>query len=110
MTYVPERGDIVWMTFDPQVGHEQAGRRPALILSPLAYNGRTRLALLCPMTRQSKGIKFEVAIPSGLPVSGVILSDHLKSLDWHEREAQFICRVPDTVILDVLQRLEALIF
>src|SRR5437762_13948374 len=80
--YVPERGDAVWLTLDPQAGHEQAGRRPALVLSPAAYNGRVGLALCCPITNQAKGYPFEVALPDGLAVSGVVLADQVKSLDW----------------------------
>jgi mRNA interferase MazF len=80
--YVPERGDLLWLTFDPQAGHEQAGRRPALVLSPAAYNRRAKLALVCPITSRAKGYPFEVALPAALPLSGVVLADHLKSADW----------------------------
>src|SRR5256712_14029729 len=80
--YIPERGDAVWITLDPQAGHEQAGRRPALVLSPSAYNGRVGLALFCPITNQVKGYPFEVLIPPGSPVTGVVGSDQVKSLDW----------------------------
>jgi mRNA interferase MazF len=79
--YVPERGDAVWIDLDPRVGYEQAGRRPALVLSPAGYNGRVGLALLCPITGQAKGYPFEVPIPDGLSVSGVVLADHVKSVD-----------------------------
>ena len=107
--YVPERGDAVWITLDPQAGHEQAGRRPALVLSPAAYNGRVGLALLCPITGQVKGYPFEVALPEGLAVSGVVLSDEVKSLDWRARKATRLCDVPDEVVNQVLQRLNALL-
>lgn len=80
--YIPERGDAVWITLDPQAGHEQAGRRPALVLSPSAYNGRVGLALLCPITSQVKGYPFEVPLPAGLGVAGVVGADQVKSLDW----------------------------
>ncbi len=80
--YVPERGDAVWITLDPQAGHEQAGRRPALVLSPSAYNGRVGLALFCPITNQVKGYPFEVPIPAGSSVTGVVGADQVKSLDW----------------------------
>src|SRR5207247_3798498 len=86
-TYVPERGDAVWITLDPQAGHEQAGRRPALVLSPLAYNSRVGLALLCPLTNQVKGYPFEVELPEGLPVAGAVLADQVKNLDWRARKA-----------------------
>src|SRR5215813_14686908 len=88
--YVPERGDAVWVTLDPQAGHEQAGRRPALVLSPAAYNRRVGLALLCPITNQIKGYPFEVLIPQGLKVTGAVLSDQVKSLDWKARKAELI--------------------
>ena len=81
MSYVPRRGDLVWLSFDPQAGHEQAGRRPAFVLSPEAYNRKTGLFLACPVTSKEKGYPFEVSLPSGLQVSGVILADQLKSLD-----------------------------
>ncbi|HWG42356.1 MAG TPA: endoribonuclease MazF [Gemmataceae bacterium] len=107
--YVPERGDAVWITLDPQAGHEQAGRRPALVLSPLAYNRRVDLALLCPITGQAKGYPFEVALPEGLAVSGVTLADQVKSLDWRVRKATRICAVPEEVVAQVLQRLNLLL-
>lgn len=109
MTYVPDRGDVVWLTFTPQVGHEQAGRRPALVLSPAAYNGKVRLALLCPITSQQKGYPFEVVLPSGLPVTGVILADQVKSLDWNARQASFIARLPANIVADVLAKLTTLL-
>ena len=86
--FVPEAGDFVWLTFDPQAGSEQAGRRPALVLSPRAYNARSGLALVCPITNQTKGYPFEVEVPTGLGVTGVILADHLKSIDWKARRAE----------------------
>jgi mRNA interferase MazF len=79
--YVPDRGDAVWITLSPRAGHEQAGRRPALVLSPAQYNGRVGLAIVCPITSQSKGYPFEVPIPTGLAVTGVVLSDHVR-LVW----------------------------
>ncbi|MGZ9164073.1 MAG: endoribonuclease MazF [Anaerolineales bacterium] len=109
MAYVPERGNVVWITFTPQAGHEQAGRRPAVVLSPKTYNGKVGLALLCPITTQVKGYPFEVAIPDGLPVSGVILSDQVKSLDWKARRAEKACHLPEEVMTHVLQRVRALI-
>ena len=84
---MPARGDVVWITLDPQSGHEQAGRRPALVLSPAAYNGRVGLALLCPITGQAKGYPFEVGVPDGLAVTGAVLSDQVKCLDWRTRKA-----------------------
>jgi mRNA interferase MazF len=107
--YVPERGDAVWITLDPQAEHEPAGRRPALVLSPVAYNGRVGLALLCPVTTQVKGYPFEVALPEGLPLSGVVLADEVKSLDWRARQAVRIGAVPGEVVAQVLERLNALL-
>jgi len=107
--YVPERGDAVWITLDPQAGHEQAGRRPALVLSPATYNRRVGLALLCPITGQVKGYPFEVALPEGLKVSGVVLADQVKSLDWRARKAAHIGAVPEEIVTQALGRLNALL-
>lgn len=109
MDYVPDRGDVIWLTFNPQAGHEQAGRRPALILSPAAYNGKVGLALLCPITNQVKGYPFEVAIPDGLKVTGVILCDQVKSLDWRARQAEHIVTLSDEVIVEVLAKINTLL-
>ena len=102
MGYVPKRGDLVWLTFDPQAGHEQSGRRPAFVLSPEAYNRKTSLFLACPVTSRVKGYPFEVALPEGLPVSGVVLADQVKSLDWKERKAQFAAKATAEIIEDVV--------
>lgn len=102
--YAPERGDIVWIDFDPQVGHEQAGRRLALILSPLSYNGRIGLVLLCPITTRAKNYIFEVGLPEGLPVKGVVLSDQVKSMDWRGRDIEFRCKAPLLLLEEVLER------
>jgi mRNA interferase MazF len=107
--YVPSPGDAVWITLDPQAGHEQAGRRPALVLSPAAYNGRVGLALFCPITSQAKGYPFEVALPEGLAVSGVVLADQVKNLDWRARKASYIGTVPKEVIVKVLRRFQTLL-
>lgn len=107
--YVPRRGDLVWLHFNPQTGHEQAGRRPALVLSPERYNARVGLALLCPVTGQEKGYPFEVALPSGGDVAGVILSDQVKSLDWRARRAEHIASLPSRVTEEVLQKLGTLL-
>ena len=104
-SYIPDRGDIVWINMNPQAGHEQAGRRPAIVLSPFGYNKKVGLALFCPITNQIKGYPFEVIIPTGLPVSGAILSDQVKSLDWRRRNAELICTFPADVISEVLQNL-----
>ena len=107
--YVPQRGDAVWITLTPQAGHEQAGRRPAVVLSPGAYNARVGLALLCPITNQIKGYPFEVVIPPGLRVSGAVLADQVKSLDWQARQAEFICALPSRTIGEVLQKIGTLL-
>lgn len=85
--FIPDRGDVVWLDFSPHAGHEQAGRRPALVLSPIEYNQKVGLLVCCPITNQAKGYPFEVAIPSGLPVAGVVLSDQVKNLDWNVRRS-----------------------
>ena len=109
MGYIPNRGDIVWITFNPQAGHEQAGRRPALVLSPAAYNGKVGLAILCPITSQVKGYPFEVLIPDGLKIHGAILSDQVKSLDWRARDAEFVSKLPQNTITEGLKKLSALL-
>ena len=107
--YVPDRGDIVWLNFSPQAGHEQAGRRPALVLSPRSYNDRTDLALLCPVTTTAKGYPFEVPLPPGGDITGVVLSDHIKSLDWRAREAGLATRTSPQVVEQVLEMVGTLL-
>ena len=107
--YVPQRGDVVWITLNPQAGHEQAGRRPAVVLSPGAYNEKVELAILCPVTNQIKGYPFEVLLPAGLPVTGAILADQVKSLDWRVRDAEWICALPPRVVAEILQKLGTLL-
>jgi mRNA interferase MazF len=102
MRYFPRRGDIVWLSCDPQAGHEQAGRRPAFVLSPENYNRKTGLFLACPITSKVKGYPFEVALPEGLTVSGVILADQIKSLDWKVRRAEFAASSEADFIEDVI--------
>lgn len=109
MSYVPKRGDVVWLTFQPQAGHEQGGRRPALVVSPENYNGKVGLAILCPITRQVKGYPFEVSLPDDVNVEGVILADQVKSLDWRARNAEFHCVVPTHVLDEVVGKLRVLI-
>jgi mRNA interferase MazF len=107
--YVPERGDVVWITLNPQSGHEQAGRRPAVVLSPGAYNAKVGLAILCPISSQVKGYPFEVGIPAGLPVTGVILADQVKSLDWRAQRAEWVCALPKETVAVVLRKVEVLL-
>lgn len=107
--YVPRRGDVVWITLNPQAGHEQAGRRPAFVLSPANYNDKVGLAILCPLTNQIKGYPFEVLIPSGLSITGAILADQVKSLDWRARSVELICSLPSRTVTEVLQKLGTLL-
>ena len=108
-SYVPERGDIVWLDFNPQAGHEQRGKRPAFTVSPREYNKRVGLGLFCPITSNIKGYPFEVTIPQKLKVGGAVLSDQLKSLDWKARRASFVCKAPVQVIEEVKARIVALV-
>ena len=102
--YAPGRGDVIWIDWSSQAGHEQAARRHAFVLSPASYNRKTGLALLCPITSQVKGYPFEVKLPAGFSVEGVILSDQVKSLDWKARKADFLCKVPPIVLHEVLEK------
>lgn len=107
--YAPDRGDIVWLNFTPQSGHEQAGKRPAFVVSPAVYNKKVGLALFCPITSQVKGYPFEVSIPEGCGIHGVILSDQLKSLDWNTRNAKFIVKSPVLITEEVIRKITTLI-
>jgi len=100
---------LVWITLNPQAGHEQAGRRPAVVLSPASYNAKVGLAVLCPITSQVKGYPFEVLIPPGVSVTGAVLADQVKSLDWRARRADLIGRLPAAVIDDVLAKVRTLL-
>ena len=108
-SYVPARGQAVWLTFDPQAGHEQSGRRPAVVLSPQEYNRRTGLAILCPVTSQLKGYPFEVVLPKETAVSGAVLADQVRSLDWRARKAKLICDLEPATIDEILGKLETLL-
>jgi mRNA interferase MazF len=105
----PERGDVVWIDFDPQSGREQAGRRPALVLSPARYNRVVGLLIACPVTKHAKGYPFESPLPADLAVHGVVLSDHIQSLDWRTRHAEFLCKAPSELVDDVFAKVRALI-
>ncbi len=109
-TYVPKCGDVVWITLNPQAGHEQTGRRSAVVLSPKSYNSKTGLAIFCPVTSQIKGYPFEVLLPEGIPIAGAILSDQVKNLDWRARNAELICTLPDEITSEVLQKINTLLF
>ena len=107
--YVPARGDIIWLNFTPQAGHEQAGIRPALVLSPEDYNRLTSLVLCCPVTSQAKGYPYESPLPVGGRITGVVLADHLKSMDWRARKAQFAARARPEVVTDVFEMLKSIL-
>jgi mRNA interferase MazF len=107
--YTPAPGDIIWLTPVLAAGHEQAGRRPAIVLSPAAYNAKVGLLLCCPITSQAKGYPFEVLLPPGLPVRGAVLSDQVRSLDWRARGADFACKAPSEILIEVISRLTALL-
>ena len=108
-SYLPDRGDIVWLEFSPQAGHEQAGRRPALVVSRRIYNDRSSVALFCPVTSRVRGHSFEVALPGNGPVTGVVLADQIRSLDWRARRARFAGRAPRPVVAEVLAKVRALL-
>jgi len=107
--YVPARGDLIWLQFNPQAGHEQAGHRPAVVISPSSYNRRVGLALCCPVPSQVKGYPFEVLLPQGLGVEGAILSDQIKSLDWRARKARRIGNLPGDVLQETVGKILALV-
>ena len=102
--FIPERGDIIWINFSPHSGHEQGGRRPAIVLSPFIYNSQSKLALVCPITSQEKGYPFEVKIPEGFKIQGVILADHIKSVDFESRNSELIFRIPESTIVKLTIR------
>lgn len=107
--YIPDQGDIVWLDFDPQAGHEHSKRRPAIIITPMIYNARKfRLALVCPITSVIKGYPFEVPLPDGMKTKGAILSDQVKSFDWEAREASFIEKVPLSILKEVSAKAKTL--
>ena len=107
--YIPGRGDLIWVSLNPRTGHEQAGHRPALILSPKAYNAKTGLCLACPITSKVKGYPFEVTLPEKIAVKGAILADQVKCLDWRIRNARFIQTLPRHTLDETLQRLLVLL-
>lgn len=108
-TYVPERGEIIWLHFTPHAGHEQAGRRPALVISPATYNRKVGLALVCPITSKVKGYPFEVELPHGLKAEGVVLCDQIRSLDWHARRAERLCPAPPEVLEEATAKILTLV-
>ena len=109
-SYIPARGDILWLQFSPQIGHEQAGRRPAICLSPKEYNEKTGLGIFCPITSKQKGYPFEVPLPDNFSIKGVILADQIRNLDWKKRNASFIIKAPQEIVEKVLLKIEILLF
>ena len=109
MAYVPDRGHVVWLNLDPTLGHEQAGRRPVVVLSPASYNKKAGLLLAAPVTSKAKSYPFEVPLPPALPVTGVILADHVRSLDWNSRQAEFLCSLPSATVDETLARTRTLL-
>ena len=109
MSYIPDRGDVVWINLNPQAGHEQSGHRPVLVLSPASYNGKVGLMLCCPITGQAKNYPFEVAIHDNPMVSGVVLADQVKSLDWQARCAKKSGKVSQAVLDETLGKLKVII-
>ncbi len=107
--YIPDTGDIVWLSFSPQSGHEQAGRRPALVLSPQGYNKKAEMALFCPITSQIKDYPFEVHLPSDGAVTGVILADQVRSLDWRARRCRFDSKASPRMVSETLEKLSTLL-
>lgn len=107
--YIPSKGDVVWLEFSPQAGHEQAGHRPALCISPHEYNKKVGLAIFCPITSQAKGYPFEVHMPQSIPITGVVLSDQVKSLDWKARGIKYIGTIPAKQLNEVIAKLRTLL-
>jgi len=107
--HVPARGDVVWLDFTPHSGHEQAGRRPAVCISPDVYNHKVGLALFCPVTLVRKFYPFEVVLPESVPICGVVLADHVKNLDWRSRRSEYVCTLPPETMAEILGKLKALL-
>ena len=108
--YVPDRGHFIWINLNPQAGHEQAGRRPALVLSPRSYNGLPRhLAIVCPLTTKAKGYPFEVAVPPDSEAKGVVIADQVRSVDWIARQAEQLGHAPESTIRDVVALIALLV-
>jgi mRNA interferase MazF len=107
--YIPSRGDIIWLNFTPQTGHELSGRRPAFVVSPKSYNEKVGLGIFCPIMSQAKDYPFEVKITENQKISGVILTDQIKNLDWKARDAEFIFKMEENIINEVLNKIRTLI-
>jgi mRNA interferase MazF len=107
--FLPQQGDLIWVTLDPTLGHEQGGRRPAIVLSAGDYNKRAKMAIVCPITNRQKNYPFEVALPDGLTIAGVILADHVRAIDLLHRRIDFVCAAPFETLCEVFDRLQALL-
>jgi mRNA interferase MazF len=107
--YCPEAGDLVWIDLNPTLGHEQSGHRPAIVLTPRQYNARSGSCIICPITSRARGYPFEVAIPDGQPVSGIILVDQIRSVSWEDRYVKIAGAVPVKLLDEVRERLAALL-
>lgn len=107
--FIPDRGDIVVVQFNPQAGREQAGERPALILSPALFTERSGIALACPITSKQKGYPFEVSLPDNISTQGVVLADHLKSIDWEVRGRRFIEKAPPETVNEAVSKIESIL-
>ena len=108
-SYVPDRSHVVWLNFSPQSGHEQAGKRPAVVVSPIEYNKKSGLALFCPIINQIKGYPFEVLIPDGQNIRGVVLADQVKGLDWRSRGVKFAEKMPTQITEEVISKISTLL-
>jgi mRNA interferase MazF len=108
-SYCPEAGDFIWIDLDPTIGHEQSGRRPAIVLSPRGYNAASGLCVVCPITSRARGYPFEATVPDGAEIHGVVLADQPRSISWEQRPIRPAGRAPDAVIADVRERLAALL-
>jgi mRNA interferase MazF len=106
--YIPDRGDIVWLNFNPQTGHEQKGKRPAIVISPKEYNEKVNLGLFCPITSQEKKYPFEVKIKNA-KINGVVLSDQIKSLDWTKRNIEYIIKATEEELNEVIEKINILV-
>ena len=109
MAYLPRRGDTMWIDLNPRVGREQSGHRPALVLTSAAFNQRMKLAICCPITSRAQRTEFEVTLPDGLGVTGVVLAYHVRSVDWRARGTRFLARVPDEIVEEVLLMLDSIL-
>ena len=107
--FIPERGNLIWLRFSPQTGREQAGKHPALVLSPKAYNAKVGLAVVCPVTSKAKGYPFEVKLPTSGKIQGVVLADHVRSVDWKARRAVKAGQAPPSAVAEVLGKLRTLL-